>query len=64
MLIMTKKKKKDIPFHIAHNYKHYELTGGGVKFWAKDESDARLYCDKVGKSGLNFGYNEILLRKK
>jgi len=61
---MAKKKKKSIPFHIAHNYKQFELTGSGVKFWAKDESDARLYCDKVGRSGPNFGYNEILLRKK
>ena len=61
---MAKKKKKSIPFHIAHNYKQFELTGSGVKFWAKDESDARLYNDKVGRSGPNFGYNEILLRKK
>ena len=44
---MAKKKKKDIPFHIAHNYKHFELTGGGVKFWAKDEDDAKLYCEKI-----------------
>ena len=50
---MPKKKKKTIPFHIAHNYKHFELTGGGVKFWAKDESDARLYCDKIGWSPLS-----------
>ena len=50
---MAKKKKEKIPFHIAHNYKQFELTGGGVKFWAKDESDARLYCDKIGWSPLS-----------
>ena len=47
---MAKKKRKDIPFHIAHNYKHFELGGSGIKFWAKDESDAKLYCDKIGWS--------------
>ena len=50
---MAKKKKKDIPFHIAHNYKHFELTGGGVKFWAKDEADAKLYCNKIRWSPLS-----------
>ena len=50
---MAKKKKKDIPFHIAHNYKHFELTGGGVKFWAKDEDDAKLYCEKIRWSPLS-----------
>ena len=50
---MAKKKKEKIPFHIAHSYKHFELTGGGVKFWAKDEDDARLYCDKIGWSPLS-----------
>jgi|TARA_Y100000310_G_scaffold258593_1_gene267054 hypothetical protein len=50
---MAKKTKKNIPFHITHNYKHFELTGGGIKFWAKDESDAKLYCDKVGWSPLS-----------
>ena len=52
-VIMAKKKKKDIPFHIAHNYKHFELTGGGVKFWARDESDAKLYCEKIKWSPLS-----------
>ena len=47
------KKKKKIPFHIAHSYKHFELTGGGVKFWARDESAAKLYCDKIGWSPLS-----------
>ena len=50
---MAKKKKKDIPFHIAHNYKHFELTDGGVKFWAKDEDDAKLYCEKIRWSPLS-----------
>ena len=45
---MAKKMKKDIPFHIAHNYKHFELTGGGVKFWARDEEDAKLYLKHMG----------------
>ena len=40
------KKKKDIPFHIAHNYKQYELKDG-TKFWAKDEENAKLYIKKV-----------------
>ena len=44
------RKKKTIPFHIAHNYKHFELTIGGIKFWARDASDAKLYCDKIGWS--------------
>ena len=46
-------KKKTIPFHIAHNYKHFELTGGGIKFWARDESDAKLYCEKIKWSPLS-----------
>ena len=46
------KKKKDIPFHIAHNYKQFD-SEEGYKFWAKDESDARLYCDKIGWSPLS-----------
>ena len=44
------RKKKTLPFHIAHNYKHFELVIGGVKFWARDASAAKLYCDKVGWS--------------
>jgi len=43
---MAKKKKKDIPFHIAHNYKEFELKDG-TKFWARDAEDARLYIKKV-----------------
>ena len=42
-----KKKKKDIHYHIAHNYKHYELSKGIIKFWAQNKSDAKLYCDKI-----------------
>ena len=41
------RKKKNIPFHIAHNYKHFELTSGVIKFFARDESDAKLYCEKI-----------------
>jgi hypothetical protein len=52
VLIMARK-KKTLPFHIVHSYKHFELTGGGVKFWARDESAAKLYCDKIGWSPLS-----------
>lgn len=45
---MPRKKKKDIPFHIAHNYKQFELKDG-TKFWARDESSAKLYRKKVGE---------------
>ena len=47
------RKKKALPFHIAHNYKYFELAVGGVKFWARDESAAKLYCDKIGWSPLS-----------
>ena len=50
---MAKKKKKDIPFHIVHNYKHYSLSDGIIKFWARDESDAKLYCEKIKWSPLS-----------
>ncbi|MBC8428324.1 hypothetical protein H8D04_00430 [bacterium] len=43
---MAKKKKKDIPFHIAHNYKSYELKDG-TKFWARDYDAAILYVNKI-----------------
>ena len=43
---MAKKKKKDIPFHIAHNYKQW-TSDQGYTFWAKDEQDAKLYLDKT-----------------
>ena len=39
---MAKKNKKDIPFHIAHNYKQW-TSDQGYKFWARDEKDALLY---------------------
>tara|TARA_Y100000310_G_scaffold107863_1_gene106326 strand:- start:1650 stop:1838 length:189 start_codon:yes stop_codon:yes gene_type:complete len=45
---MTRKKKKNIPFHIAHNYKQYELEDG-TKFWAKDEEDALSYSSYTSK---------------
>lgn len=40
------KKKKNIPFHIAHNYKMFELNDG-TKFWARDKQAAKLYKDKI-----------------
>ena len=42
------KKKKQIPFHIAHNYKQYELKDG-TKYWAKDDKDVKLYRKHVGE---------------
>jgi hypothetical protein len=49
---MAKKKKKSIPFHIAHNYKQFELRDrfenkSIIKFWARDEDAAKLYIKKV-----------------
>ena len=45
---MAKKKKKSIPFHIAHNYKQFELRDRFEnKFWARDEDAAKLYIKKV-----------------
>jgi len=49
---MAKKKKKSIPFHIAHNYKQFELKDRSknksiIKFWARDEDAAKLYIKKV-----------------
>ena len=41
------KKKKTIPFHIAHSYKHW-TSDQGYKFWARDEEDAKLYLKKTG----------------
>ena len=40
------KKKKDIPFHISHNYKQW-TSDQGYSFWAKDEEDAKLYLEKT-----------------
>tara|TARA_Y100000310_G_C19946119_1_gene474765 strand:+ start:280 stop:429 length:150 start_codon:yes stop_codon:yes gene_type:complete len=40
-----KKKRKDIPYHIAHDYKEFEWNG--TKFWAQDESDSKLYINKL-----------------
>ena len=47
-----KKKRKELPFHIAQNYKHWELGEDGPKFWARDKEDAKLYCTKIGWSSL------------
>ena len=46
------RKKKTLPFHIAQNYKHWELGEDGPKFWARDKEDAKLYCTKIGWSSL------------
>lgn len=43
-----RKKNKNLPFHIAHNYKQYELKDG-TKFWAKDDENAKLYRKEVGE---------------
>ena len=40
------KKKKSIPFHIAHNYKQYKLKDG-TKFWAKDDESSKDYIKFV-----------------
>tara|TARA_Y100000310_G_C20317609_1_gene639194 strand:+ start:84 stop:221 length:138 start_codon:yes stop_codon:yes gene_type:complete len=45
---MAKKKKKNIPFHVKHKFKKFELNDG-TTFWAKDKSDANLYRKKVGE---------------
>ena len=47
------RKRKDIPFHIAHNYKHYSLSDDIIKFWARDDEDAKLYCEKIKWSPLS-----------
>ena len=48
------RKKKDIPFHIAHNYKQFEYEG--IMFWAKDETNSQFYIDylkeKMKKNGV------------
>ena len=38
--------KKKQPLHIKHKLKQFELKDG-TNFWAKDESDAKLYIKKV-----------------
>lgn len=43
-----KKKEKNIPFHVAHKFKEYELKGGS-KFWALHDDNAELYKQKVGE---------------
>jgi hypothetical protein len=44
---LSKKKKKDSPFHIAQGYKQW-TSDQGYKFWARDEEDAKLYIEKAG----------------
>ena len=49
------KKKKDVPFHIAHNYKKFTLgvdvypPQDNTSFWARDEEDAKLYVLRIGQ---------------
>ena len=43
---MAKKNKKDIPFHVKHNYKKW-TSDQGYSFWARDEEDAKLYLEKT-----------------
>jgi hypothetical protein len=43
---MNRKKKKVVPFHIAHSYKEYELKDG-TKFWARDTRSATLYKNNL-----------------
>ena len=40
------KKKKDVPFHMKHNYKQW-TSDQGYTFWAKDEQDAKSYLEKT-----------------
>jgi len=44
------KKQKDVPFHVKHNYKEFQLGEEGPKFWAKDRADAELFCKKISWS--------------
>ena len=39
------KNKKDIPFHISHQYQKF--IHNGVTFWAKDKEDANKYVKKI-----------------
>ena len=43
---MAKKNKQ--PLHVKNNMKQFEVKDG-TKFWAKDESDAKLFRKKVGE---------------
>ena len=42
---MPKKKRKDIHYHVAHDYTQFEWNG--IKFWAQNEKDSRLYIKKM-----------------
>ena len=46
------KKKKSIPFHIAHNYENF--IHNGITFWARDKEDADKY-DSI----IDYGYSKI-----
>jgi hypothetical protein len=46
---MAKKKKKDIPFHIAQSYKQW-TSDQGYKFWAQNKEDAKLYLERTGSN--------------
>ena len=41
------KKKKSIPFHIAHNYENF--IHNGITFWARDKEDADKYVKKISQ---------------
>jgi L-lactate utilization protein LutB len=41
------KKKKVVPFHIAHNYEKF--IHNGITFWARDKKDADKYVKKISK---------------
>jgi len=49
------KQKKDVPFHISHNYKKFTLgvdvypPQDNTSFWARDEEDAKLYVLRIGQ---------------
>ena len=43
----------EVPFISFKYITHFELDKGIIKFWAKDESDAKLYCEKIGWSPLS-----------
>ena len=47
---MPKKKRKDIPYHIAHDYEQFEWNG--ITFWAQNEEDSKLYIAKMKMIGV------------
>jgi len=39
------KKKKNVPYHIAHDYLQFKWNG--IKFWAQNKEDSKLYIEKL-----------------